>query len=192
MICQINRQSFITAGSNHKFKEGKYKRMDDDRLSKQLGDFGEQLVMFIIGRLYEHRVAYVDHVGADLIVTDKNQKKYAISVKSRVFTTDGPQFEFDNDQQTKLREFANSFELIPAVAFVCIDPIDIYKDINIDVYIIELDDFVKLANNIKGVTHTVPNKLHFSNAKSNWAYIQNHELINFHRLVLKAKTLLEE
>lgn len=43
---------------------------NNDRLPKQLGDFGEQLVMFIIGRLYKHRVAYVDHVGADLIATD--------------------------------------------------------------------------------------------------------------------------
>ena len=82
-----------------------------------MGDFGEQLVMFIIGRLYEHRVAYVDHVGADLIATDKDQKKYAISVKSRVFTTDGPQQPFDESQQDKLRDFADSFGLIPAVAF---------------------------------------------------------------------------
>lgn len=170
------------------------KKQNDERLSKQLGDFGEQLVMFIIGRLYEHRVAYVDHVGADLIATDGNQKKYAISVKSRVFTSDGPQQPFDEEQQTKLREFAESFGLIPAVAFVCIDKINMYNDINIDVYIIELDDFVKLANSVNGITATGINgkTLHFSNALRNQKVLQNHELINFHRLVLKARSASEE
>lgn len=49
--------------------------------------------MLLIGRIYAHRIAYVDHVGADLIATDK--KSFAISVKSRVFKTDGPQQPFD-------------------------------------------------------------------------------------------------
>lgn len=164
------------------------KLKEDDRLSKQLGDFGEQLVMFLIGRLYEHRVACVDHVGADLIATDKNEKKFAISVKSRVFTIDGPQHPFDKNQQDKLEQFAKEFGLIPAVAFVCIDKIQIYEDINIDVYIIELDDFRKMANNVKGITATgiTGDKLHFSNAKANQKYLQNHELINYHKLILKA------
>lgn len=51
--------------------------------------------MFLIGRIYANRIAYVDHVGADLIATDKKEKSYAISVKSRVFKTDGPQQPFD-------------------------------------------------------------------------------------------------
>lgn len=161
---------------------------EDDRLSKQLGDFGEQLVMFLIGRLYEHRVAYVDRVGADLIATDKKEKRYAISVKSRVFKTDGPQQPFDVDQQQKLVSFAKDFGLIATVAFVCIDKIEINKDINIDVYIIELEDFRKLANKVKGITSTGANGeiLHFSNAPRNQKYLQNNELINFHRLTLKA------
>lgn len=159
----------------------------DERLSKQLGDFGEQLVMFLIGRLYDHRVAYVDHVGADLIATDGKSKKYAISVKSRVFSTDGPQQPFDIEQQRKLRDFAESFDLIPTVAFVCIDKIDSDNDTNIDIYIIELDDFVKLAGHVKGITIGIDGQtLHFSNAPTNQKYLQNHELINFHRLVLKA------
>lgn len=164
-------------------------RKEDDRLSKQLGDFGEQLVMFLIGRLYEHRVAYVDHVGADLIATDKKEKRYAISVKSRVFGTDGPQQPFDKDQQTKLESFATEFNLIPTVAFVCIDKIDINKDVNIDVYIIELNDFRSLAGKVNGITKTGLNNeiLHFSNAPRNQKDLQNHKLINFHRLILKAK-----
>ena len=57
----------------------------DDRWSKQLGDFGESLVMYLIGNLKEQRVALVDHVGADIISTDRleNGHRYAISVKSR-------------------------------------------------------------------------------------------------------------
>lgn len=163
--------------------------MKDERLSKQLGDFGEQLVMFLIGRLYEHRVAYVDHVGADLIATDKERKKYAISVKSRVFEKDGPQQPFDKEQQEKLVSFAKDFNLIPTVAFVFIDKIDIYKDVNMDVYIIELKDFQKLAGQVTGITATGINNetLHFSNALRNQKELQHHELINFHRLVLKAK-----
>lgn len=74
------------------------------------------------------------------------------------------------------------------MAFVCIDKIDIDKDTNIDVYIIELDDFRRLANNVQGITATGMDGqiLHFSNALRNQKYLQNHELINFHRLVLKA------
>ena len=158
----------------------------DERASKQLGDFGEQLIMFLIGRIYEHRVALVDHVGADLIAADRRNKKYAISVKSRVFEKDGPQFEFALDQQSKLESFATDFNLIPTVAFVCIDKIDISKDINIDIYMIELSDFRKLANNVQGITATGINNeiLHFSNANRNQKFLQNHELINFHRLTL--------
>lgn len=29
--------------------------------------------MLLIGRIYAHRIAYVDHVGADLIATDKKK-----------------------------------------------------------------------------------------------------------------------
>ena len=37
--------------------------------------------MFILGRLYNQRVAFVDHVGADLIAQD-GEKRFAVSVKS--------------------------------------------------------------------------------------------------------------
>lgn len=76
------------------------------------------------------------------------------SVKSRVFSIDGPQHPFDEEQQLKLEKFASDFDLVPAVAFVFIDRIDISKDINIDMYIIELEDFRNLANKIKGITAT--------------------------------------
>ena len=56
----------------------------DPRWSKQFGDFGEQLVMYLIGRQKNMKVALVDHAGADLIASDLGNKenRYAISVKS--------------------------------------------------------------------------------------------------------------
>lgn len=56
----------------------------DPRWPKQLGDFGEQLVMYLIGRQKNMKVALVDHAGADLIASDLGNKnnRYAISVKS--------------------------------------------------------------------------------------------------------------
>ena len=42
----------------------------DPRWSKQFGDFGEQLVMYLIGRHKNMKVALVDHAGADLIASD--------------------------------------------------------------------------------------------------------------------------
>lgn len=174
----------------------------DERLSKQLGDFGESLVMFLVGQLYAHKVAMVDHVGADIIATNRKtgdeRKRYAISVKTRCFKTDGPQFEFDKDQQIKLEDFAREFgdngdrknQMIPTVAFVCIDDIRKNADVNIDVYLIELEDFRKMAEDgVKGITATGAKneKLHFSNAKSNQKTLQNHKLINHHRLTLNYK-----
>ena len=53
---------------------------------------------------------------------------------------------------------------------------------------------VKLAGNVNGitVTGTVSEPIyHLSNAKRNQKYIQNHELINFDRLVLKGKVSLK-
>lgn len=162
----------------------------DKRLPKQFGDFGEQLVMFIIGRLYEHRVAYVDHVGADLIATD-GKKKYAISVKSRVIPESESKTQgFDEDQQTKLRDFAESFDLIPTVAFVFCEETTCSNDFNMDVYIIELDDFEALAESgeTKGITKGLNNSLRFSNAKNKQHVLQHHDKINFQRLVVKANS----
>lgn len=53
------------------------------RASKQLGDFGEGLVTYTLVRK-DFEVAYVDHIGADLIA-EKGGKRYAISVKIRLF-----------------------------------------------------------------------------------------------------------
>lgn len=160
----------------------------DKRLPKQLGDFGEQLVMFILGRLYNQRVAFVDHVGADLIAQD-GEKRFAVSVKSRVISeTEGDGQPFNEDQQNKLRDFAVGFGLTPAVAFVFIQPISIENDFNIDVYIIELEKLDKLANSVKGIRKGNNNTIHFSNAPSNQKILQKRDDIKFQRMVVKSGT----
>ena len=162
----------------------------DERLAKQLGDFGEALVMFILGQIKGYKVALVDHVGADIIATDreKDGKRYAISVKSRCFKTDGPQSPFDKNQQNKLENFAYEFgDMIPTVAFVMID-----KEIEYaDVYIMTLDRFREMAGNVKGISETGFEEngttLHFSNAPANQSVIQNHEWIDYTRLKVEKK-----
>ena len=58
----------------------------DKRFPKQFGDFAETLVMFVLAKYKGMRVALVDHVGADLIATDRERTvRYAISVKGRNF-----------------------------------------------------------------------------------------------------------
>ncbi len=51
------------------------------RLPKQFGDFGENMVMWWLGRFFNYNVALVDHEGADIIAHNTNEK-LAISVKS--------------------------------------------------------------------------------------------------------------
>ncbi len=124
-----------------KLNESKKER--DYRLSKQLGDFGENLVVFLLGSIKKYKVALVDHEGADIIATDREDggKKYAISVKSRRFVTDDPSIAFDSSNQKKLRIFSEEFDMIPAVAFTMMDS----KCENIEVYIITLDKLEELS-----------------------------------------------
>lgn len=113
-----------------------------ERLEKQLGDFGEQLVMTLLGRLSRFSVAYVDHEGADLIASDKEGHSYAISVKSYQIgpkESESKVFSFDN--QEKLCAFAEDFHLIPAVALNVVSTDFAY----VDVYLMTLSNFNKLA-----------------------------------------------
>lgn len=120
------------------------KQSRKDRLEKQLGDFGEQLVMTLLGRIAGYSVAYVDHEGADLIATepDNKEKRYAISVKSaQIGPNENETKVFKKQDQEKLCVFARDFGLIPAVAMLFI-PRDFAF---IDVYLVTLDAFIELA-----------------------------------------------
>lgn len=57
--------------------------MPQTRTPKQIGDFGEGLVTYALIRK-EYEIAYVDHVGADLIA-EKDGSRFAVSVKTRLF-----------------------------------------------------------------------------------------------------------
>ena len=153
----------------------------DDRWSKQLGDFGESLVMYLLGNLKEQRVALVDHVGEDIISTDRleNGHRYAISVKSRWFKTDDPSLVFEKGDQDKLSEFAKEFNMIPVVALVMIDK---SADV-IDVYIMKLNNFKTFASDpdFQGITFRSGDTLAISNAQKNQKNLQSNPRIDHSR-----------
>ena len=121
----------------------------DGRWPKQFGDFGENLILFLIGQVKNMKVALVDHVGADIIATDIQapNNKYAISVKSRILGMDeSKSLIFDHSNQEKLKEFSNSFNLIATVAFVICD----FEFKNFDIFIMTLD-YLKQASKDKNI-----------------------------------------
>jgi Holliday junction resolvase len=89
------------------------------RAPKQLGDFGEGLVTYaFIRKGYE--IAFVDHVGADLIA-EKNGNKLAMSVKTRMFKTGSKEsqvFVVEKDHLAKLEHFATQFGMLLVFALL--------------------------------------------------------------------------
>lgn len=154
----------------------------DGRLPKQLGDFGESLVAFLLGNIKGHRVAIVDHEGADIIATDRLDSKlrYAISVKSRRFKKDDASIVFDLYNQNKLRTFAREFDMIPVVAFVLIDG----ECQCCDVYILKLDDFKQLADDSEfcGIGNRSEGLTILNTTTKNKNNIQNSEKIDYTKL----------
>lgn len=123
----------------------------DERLPKQFGDFGECLVMYILGRYKKMRVALVDHVGADLIATDREKnRRYAISVKGRNFPDEESKtFCFDHHNIDLLSDFADSFAMIATVAFVFVDNMEADENgltnRKIRIFILTLEKIKELA-----------------------------------------------
>lgn len=117
----------------------------DKRLPKQFGDFAESLVMYILGKHKGARVALVDHVGADIIATDPGRSaRFAISVKGRnIPPSESKAFHFGEHDVEMLRDFSDSFALIPAVAFVFAD--DMEGEQKIRVLMVRLDEMSRLA-----------------------------------------------
>lgn len=84
----------------------------DPRWPKQFGDFGEHLVMYLIGMQKNMKVALVDHAGADLIASDLNSKdsnkeikRYAISVKSHTLNIKESEKKDSVSVESKLYNF---------------------------------------------------------------------------------------
>lgn len=120
------------------------KQEQNEPLGKQLGDFGEQLVITMLGRIAKYSVAQVDHEGADLIAVDpESNKRYAISVKSAQFGPEESESKaFKIKDQVKLCVYAKEMDLIPAVAMIFI-PRDFAF---IDLYMVTLDHLRELAD----------------------------------------------
>ncbi len=125
------------------------KQAFEGRLEKQLGDFGEQLIMTVLGRMKKYKVFHVDHEGADLIASEVEPsetddiRRYAISVKAHQFGVDESQnYVFKRNDQIKLTKFAEDFKAIPVVAEVLVS-----KDFSfVDIFLIRLKDFMDLAD----------------------------------------------
>jgi Holliday junction resolvase-like predicted endonuclease len=93
--------------------------MNNSRAPKLLGDFGEGLITYLLIRK-GFEVAYVDHVGADLIA-ERNGERWAVSVKLRLFkagTAESRMVAVENYNLEKLKHFAERFAMQPAFAQV--------------------------------------------------------------------------
>ena len=96
--------------------------MNNTRAPKQLGDFGEGLITYLLIRK-GFEVAYVDHVGADLIA-ERNRERWAISVKLRLFkagSAESKMVQVESDNLKKLQAFADRFAMHPAYAQIICD-----------------------------------------------------------------------
>jgi Holliday junction resolvase len=92
------------------------------RSPKQIGDFGEGLVTYtLIRKGFE--VAYVDHVGADMIA-EKAGRRFAISVKTRLFRHKSKESHMvvaESSNIKKLLNFSEQFGMEPIFAqVICI------------------------------------------------------------------------
>ena len=164
---------------------------------KQLGDFGEQLVIFMLSKLFGYEALFVDHEGADIIAAHSdNPQRFAISVKTRLFTpSESLQHDsMDLKQMVHLYQFAHDFNLVPTIAYVCIP----HNLDFADVYIASVDTFNESVTvNNSGITRTFntivkPTRkgltvesyapiLRLSDATRNRKYLQHHENILFSR-----------
>ena len=92
------------------------------RAPKQLGDFGELLVAYVLSQ-QNFEISVVDHVGADLMASRNDSERYAVSVKTHRYTTDAKtkeslSFTISNSELQKLQHFAKTFKLRELVAQV--------------------------------------------------------------------------
>lgn len=117
------------------------------RAPKQIGEFGEGLVTYaLIQKGYE--VAYVDHVGADLIA-EKKGERFAISVKTRLFkarSKESKVFVIENSYLDKLEYFSQQFGMTPIFALV----VNIVDEQKIHLLMMKVDN---IKSTLPEVTH---------------------------------------
>lgn len=146
----------------------------DDRWAKQFGDFAECLTMYVLGQLKNMSVALIDHVGADVIASKREDSsvRYAISVKGRnIPPTESKSFNFSQGNIDKLTETAKTFGMVPAVSFVFVDEMEGPKKIRM--LVATLEDLLNLSSD--------PN-IGFINWSSDGFSLRYTEGRNVHRL----------
>ena len=146
----------------------------DDRWAKQFGDFAECLTMYVLGQLKNMSVALIDHVGADVIASNRNDNsiRYAFSVKGRnIPKTESKSFNFSQGIIDKLTETANVFGMIPAVSFVFVDEMEGPKKIRM--FVAELEALLQMCSD---------SEIGFVNAASDGLTIKYTESKNTHWL----------
>jgi len=149
------------------------------RSPKQIGDFGEKLVNYVLIRK-GHEVTNADHVGADLnsIFEDK---RYAISVKTRNFwkgTSESKMYTITDKDLEYLRNYSEKFNFISLFALVIC-----YEDINkIYVFILPADKIDEiLVKTVHGYSLNFSDK-HIQKLKDNkfidFSYWENETIGN--------------
>jgi hypothetical protein len=154
----------------------------DERWAKQFGDFAENLTMYVVGQLQNMSVALIDHVGADIIASkrdnDVNPERYAISVKGRNLPdNESKSYNFSWKDIENLKDTAEMFGVIPAVSFVFVDDVEGKKKIRM--FIAKMDDLEKMARNqeidflnftLNGLNFNYlgRNKRHLTNIRNNY------------------------
>ena len=116
------------------------------RAPKLIGDFGEGLVTYVLIRK-GYEVAYVDHVGADLIC-EKNGKRIAVSVKIRLFrhgSVESKMFCIEDSHLEKLSYFSKKFALEPIFALL----ICLAEKSEIHLFMIKVTDIPEVFRKIK-------------------------------------------
>ena len=119
----------------------------DERWAKQFGDFAECLTMYVLGQLRDMSVALIDHVGADVIATKRQDTsvRYAISVKGRnIPPTESKSFNFSQGNIDKLTDTAKNFGMVPAVSFVFVDEMEGPKKIRM--FVSRLEDILQMSS----------------------------------------------
>lgn len=162
--------------------------LKDDRWAKQFGDFAENLVMYVLGQLKSMSVALIDHVGADLIAAERkeNGTRLAVSVKGRNFpNTESKSFGFSKGDIKKLTDTAETFDLIPTVAFVFVDEMEGFKKIRM--FIAKLADLLSLCEdpNVEFINYSkdgITFKYTESNRVHHLSAIRNCDLIDYSEL----------
>lgn len=105
----------------------------DPRWSKQFGDFGEQLVMYLIGRTKKYESCVSRSCWCRFVASDLGNKenRYAISVKSHTLNikisendvnVESKLYNFDEHNIKQLKSFAENFALKPVVSIVIVQP----------------------------------------------------------------------